>query len=194
MELTIFLLFVFVVIVALIFDSIAFDSTIVSGGAPKKTSPEYIEKDLVEFPASKFETQVRGIISRITGKKFPSVYPKWLRHNGKQLELDGYNADLKLAFESQGPQHTKFINKLDTSKSYKDRLDNDAAKLKLCDDQNVGLVIVDYKVPKHLLSSYIKSRIYDIGTQWTSRGLFDQVAALGILASKPGDYVELMSN
>jgi hypothetical protein len=154
-----------------------------------------INKDLDKHPASKFETYVRSTMERITGKKFPCVYPGWLKLNGKQLELDGYNKELSIAFECQGPQHTKFSNKADPLyKLYKNRIQNDIAKIDICKQNGIGLIIIDYKVPKYILSRYIRSRIYDIAEDWKSKGMFDKIAKLGILSQKPADYAEVITN
>jgi hypothetical protein len=112
----------------------------------------------------------KGIIPKAKSKdtryRFYTMYPSWLRWRGKELEIDGYNVWLGLAFEVQGPQHTEFNNKLDSDyKAYYKRLCNDAAKRKLAREYGVGLISVDYRVPKHLLDDYIKSRIYDLCNQ-----------------------------
>lgn len=160
-------------------------------GTPANAVEALIEKNLDDYPASRFETTVRGIIERITGKKFPCILPNWLTYKGKQLELDGYNADIKIAFEAQGPQHTVWKNKYDNNyQGYLTRVENDKAKIRICDEQNVGLIVVDYLVPKHVLGRYIRSRIYDISEDWKAKGLFKQVDKLGPLAYKTGDYIE----
>lgn len=164
-------------------------------GKTTRNTTKDVVKDLEKNPASKFETYVRERMEKITGVKFPTVYPGWLRYKGKQLELDGYNAKLKLAFETQGPQHTRFSSKDDPRYiKYKNRVENDKAKINICKEHNVGLIVIDYKVPKHLIGSYIKSRVYDIAQEWKSQGLYEQVNALGNLMYKPGDYVEVISN
>lgn len=156
-----------------------------------KSSPKDIYKDLDLYPASRFETSVRMKIERIVGKKFPTVYPAWLIYKGKRLELDGYCEDLSLAFETQGPQHTKFSSKTDPLYiKYQNRIENDEAKIRLADENNIGLIVIDYQVPKYLLGAYIKSRIYDIAEVWRSRGLLDKLNKLGHLVYKPGDYVD----
>lgn len=112
---------------------------------------------------SKFETSIRDIFYKITGKKFEQAHPSWLKYKGKSLELDGYNAELGLAFEVQGPQHTRYDKKYDSNYSdYYNRLLNDKAKSLLCKDHGVSLIIIDYSLPKVHLTNYIKSRIYDI--------------------------------
>lgn len=52
----------------------------------------------------KGEKRTREIIERITGRKFPSVRPNFLKNpkTGRNLELDMYNDSLKLAIEYNG--------------------------------------------------------------------------------------------
>ena len=141
-------------------------------------------KNIKHNPQSKFETRVRDIFGNIakgalklaeskglltvtegkdTRYKFYTMYPSWLRWKGKELEIDGYNVLLGLAFEVQGPQHTKYDKKIDKDyEAYYNRLCNDAAKHKLAEEFGVGIITIDYTVPKYLLSDYIKSRIYDL--------------------------------
>lgn len=122
-----------------------------------------VYKNLDKFPASKFEDYIRNRFQVITGDKFPTILPDWLTDNGKRMELDGYSEDLGLAFEAQGPHHTRFSKKYYKSKDdYLDTIRKDKLKRRLAEEAGVGLIIIDYKVPKYLLDRYIKSRIYDI--------------------------------
>jgi hypothetical protein len=149
-----------------------------------------IHKDLTLQPASKFENLTRLKFETLTGHKFPTVYPSWLIYKRRQLELDGYNSKLHLAFECQGPQHTGFTKMDPAYHRYLRRLENDAAKKRLCELRGVGLCIIDHVVPKQILGSYIRSRIYDVACWWTANGWSDRAAALGHLAVKAPDYVD----
>jgi hypothetical protein len=52
------------------------------------------------------EKEVRRILARLTGWRFPKARPSWLKGNGRTpMELDGYNERHALAFEYQGEQH-----------------------------------------------------------------------------------------
>lgn len=54
------------------------------------------------------ENLVRMLLEEVFESPFPKSYPKWLKSNeGTQLELDGYNKDLRIAFEHQGIQHLR---------------------------------------------------------------------------------------
>jgi len=133
-----------------------------------------VVKNLEDWPPSKAEQYVRGEFESLTSCKFPTVYPSWLCG----MELDGYCSDMALAFEYQGPQHTRFDKKYDrVYKTYYDRVLADQRKIQLCRDNSVDLVIVDYIVPKHLVKLYIECRLHDLYTnnhkpslqQWSTR-------------------------
>ncbi len=167
-------------------DLIAIDNATAYGGTDRI-------KDLMTFPASRFESGVRQIFERITGYSFPCVYPAWLKIGKKQYELDGYSAELKIAFECQGPQHSRYSKSTDANRDkYLQRLENDKLKEKICADNNVALIIIDYRVPKHLMSSYIKSRIFDVCETW-KHDRYDDVMKLGYLSHKPGDYIDIIN-
>lgn len=152
-----FLKIILIVLIVIIISYI-----IISNG--KERFAGYFEKDIKYGGAvSKLETYVGEIFTKITGKKFEQAHPKWLIYKGKHLELDGYNEELGLAFEVQGPQHTRFDYKYDKDYSeYYNRLLNDHAKRKLCLENGVHLIVIDYTVTKHHVANYIKSRLYDL--------------------------------
>ena len=57
------------------------------------------------------ETRCREYLEKFFNKPFPTIRPDWLKYpkTNKNLELDMYNAELKLACEYDGVQHTKFV-------------------------------------------------------------------------------------
>ncbi len=79
-------------------------------------------------------------------KPFSKAKPKWLRKkSGSLLELDGFNSELKIAFEYQGIQHYEidgfFIK---TQKQLDKRKEDDLLKQKLCSENNVLLILIPY--------------------------------------------------
>lgn len=133
----------------------------ISGGKSRRGKD--IAKDMKAKPASRFEEDVRHIFEKITGQKFPCILPSWLKIGKRRLELDGYNAELGIAFEAQGPQHSKFDRRFDQKYGeYKQRISDDRQKIKLAAQNGVDLVIIDYRLPKAIMFPYIESRIYDI--------------------------------
>ena len=56
---------------------------------------------------------------KIYNKKFAKCKPLWLKNQrGSQLELDGYNDELKIAFEYQGRQHYEDNNWMKSENRY----------------------------------------------------------------------------
>jgi hypothetical protein len=97
----------------------------------------------------------RAYFEEAFGKPFPSVRNlDWLRTpEGHALELDGYCADLKMAFEHHGEQHYRDIRFLN-SPQY------DELKESLCEKYGVLLVIVPQLgtlLPHKALPSHIES-------------------------------------
>ena len=75
----------------------------------------------------KNETACREAIEKITGKFFPKTKAKFL----EGLEFDGYNAELKMAIEYDGEQHTKPIKKFGGEKKFQQVQKNDKKKRKI---------------------------------------------------------------
>jgi hypothetical protein len=89
------------------------------------------------------ERLCRDIFEKILNKNFPTRRPKWL--NG--LELDGYNEELKLAFEYNGEQHEYYVptfHKNGEEDFYKQQA-RDEEKRKLCKDNDVTLIEIPYE-------------------------------------------------
>lgn len=106
------------------------------------------------------EEQCRAVLeSLFPGYKFPSCRPDWLINprTKQPLELDGYNEDLRLAFEYNGEQHYIYPNKFHRStREFLDYKRRDLIKRLLCDDHGVYLLVVPYTVPVVSLRSYIQ--------------------------------------
>jgi len=83
---------------------------------------------------NKGERIVRAIFERTFGGTFPKSKPKWLvSQRGRKLELDGYNEQLQIAFEYQGPHHF-FVDYV---------IAHDKIKREACTARNVRLVEVE---------------------------------------------------
>ena len=131
-------------------------------------------KDLTAYPRSKSEAGIIKVLEDIVGDKFPTVNPGWLVWKGKQLELDGYNEKHKLALEFSGPLHTKWFPEKEQYVEYFARIVRDVVKKRLCKKHGVGLIVVDSSLPRQHWSTYIKSRLHD----------------LGFIEDKPSDYIQ----
>ena len=84
---------------------------------------------------NKGERIVRAIFETTFGGKFPKSKPGWLvSKKGRKLELDGYDQELKIAFEYQGPHH---YSDDDYVKA------RDAIKRQACAERHVRLIEID---------------------------------------------------
>lgn len=89
------------------------------------------------------EERTRIIFESIFNKKFIKVNPDWLKnpHTGKNLQLDGYNKELKIAFEFQGRQHSS--DNTQFADDYLAQTNRDAIKAKLCKEHGINLVTIN---------------------------------------------------
>jgi hypothetical protein len=93
---------------------------------------------------TKSEEITRTYFEEIFDSKFKKVRPKWLRNSrGRQMELDGYSSDLKIAFEYQGIQHFKEFGLYNTN--LEQRIIDDERKLQLCQEHGISLFYLTFK-------------------------------------------------
>lgn len=90
----------------------------------------------------KSENKCRETMKQIFLSEFPKCRPTWLINSrGNQMELDGYNVTLGIAFEHHGEQHytlsTPFIV---NNEHLSFRLESDQLKRTLCRDNSVCLI------------------------------------------------------
>jgi hypothetical protein len=96
---------------------------------------------------SRPEKLTREIFERIMGSDFSSVRPDFLKNpeTGRNLELDGYNENLKLAFEYNGKQHYQFTKHFhETEDNFKKQRERDEFKYKRCIEMGITLISVPY--------------------------------------------------
>ena len=144
---------------------------------------------------SKLEERIISILEGITGQPFDQAHPTWLRddtgglepsvqrspsglepsvqRSPSGLELDGYNEQLGLAVEIQGPGHTKPLPH-ESYEKYRARVARDKLKHELCRAHGVHLLVIDYRISLTNMSSYLRSRLFD----------------LGIIADRPPNYIK----
>ena len=122
-----------------------------------------IYKNLQKSPRSNSEALAIQFIEEITGERFPTAFPSWLKWNGKNLELDGYCKKLRIGLEFSGPLHTKWYSSTEPYQKYYERVIRDIVKQKLCAKNGVTLIVIDMSLPSHHWKNYIKSRLFDAG-------------------------------
>ena len=111
---------------------------------------------------SKSEEIARHVLEEIFSCPFPKKRPRWLRNSrGRQMELDGYAAELGLAFEYQGVQHFKEVKGWNGSLTQ--RIEDDKRKSDLCRENNVYLIILTYEQDYDDFPKIIKAQMDDFG-------------------------------
>ena len=106
-------------------------------------------------PYCKVQFKTEHICKKIFEELFEVIFEKSRLKilNGK--ELDGYNKELKIAFEYNGYQHyehSKIFNKNNSLKEIKKR---DKQKIRLCIKNNIKLIIIPYWIELKNLKQYI---------------------------------------
>jgi len=107
---------------------------------------------------NKTEEICRKIIQKIYNKPFPSVRPSFLKSpmTGKNLELDCYNADLRIALEYNGQQHYTYTPHFHKSKkNFYSQVHRDDWKRKKCKQLGIRLIEIPYWIIPIDLENYI---------------------------------------
>ena len=94
----------------------------------------------------KNEEECRNIMEDHFSVKFTKTKPKWLN----SLELDGYNDELKIAFEYNGQQHydyyPNYFHKKNGIKDFISQICRDKLKRYLCEENGVRLISIPYHI------------------------------------------------
>ena len=88
------------------------------------------------------ERTCRLSFEKIFEKNFNSIRPNWLKNSANnKMELDGYNEELKIAFEHQGRQHysESNVNKRFIKAS---TIENDYQKAKICRELGIRIIYI----------------------------------------------------
>lgn len=103
------------------------------------------------------EKLCRLYLENFFNDNFPKKKPKWLINDRNNImELDGYNKNLKIAFEYQGIQHYKFSPPFHRDKNDLElRKKDDKLKKLLCKDRRITLIDIPYTVAVKDLQEFI---------------------------------------
>lgn len=111
------------------------------------------------------ERVCRQFFEILFNKKFKKFYPNWLKSQyGNKMHLDGYNQELKIAFEYQGSQHYKFTPYFHKIKEqFKKIQEYDQLKEDLCKKYGVTLIKIPYTVKFKDMEDFIRVQIKNYG-------------------------------
>lgn len=125
----------------------------------KRLKNEYRKRFLKEPLKGKSfsnEELCRSVFENVYGKSFPRVRPDILSNpltnHSTNLELDGYNEELQMAFEYNGEQHYNSDHYLwKKEKDFLDLVLRDKIKKNLCEENGIWLIVIPYTVePKNI--------------------------------------------
>jgi hypothetical protein len=131
---------------------------------PTETADSVIENK--KSRDSKGETECRRVIENLTGESFPKQRPDFLRNtmSNHNLELDCFNQKLRLAVEYNGEQHYKYNPYFHrTEQDFYDSQYRDKLKIKLCEQNNIKLIVVPYTIALNQIERYILEKLNNFG-------------------------------
>lgn len=107
---------------------------------------------------AKGEIESRELIEKITGKKFNKIHSIF---TNKKLELDGYNAELKIGFEHQGLQHYEFVPFFHRNNiaNFEAQQKRDQQKREECKILGIHLIEIPYTFVGQEKEDYIRNQL-----------------------------------
>jgi len=109
------------------------------------------------------EEECRRIMQELTGKPFQKHRPDFLKNpiTGSCLELDLYNAELKLAVEYNGKQHYEYNEYMHQGSrdKFRNQQYRDYIKTQLCRENGIYLITVPYHVKRHEIKNYLMKEV-----------------------------------
>ena len=116
---------------------------------------------------SKGEIECKNAAEKIFNKPFKKIRPDFLKSEvtGKNLELDVYNDDLKLAVEYDGIQHYKYTPHFHRNGEidFQKQLQRDKFKEQKCKENGITLIRVPYLVKQDEIEGYIRVKVRELG-------------------------------
>jgi hypothetical protein len=115
---------------------------------------------------SRGETQCKRVVESIFGVPFEKTRPDFLNNHvtKNNLELDCYNADLKIAVEFDGRQHYEFVPFFHRNEdAFRAQQYRDYMKQKKCEENGILLIRVPYTTTLEQIEPYIRSSLRAAG-------------------------------
>jgi very-short-patch-repair endonuclease len=130
----------------------------------------------------------RTILETMFGVKFNKIRLKCI----DKLELDGYNTQLKLAFEYDGEQHHKFVKRFHkTRNKFLEQQERDRRKNRLCKENGINLIRIPYTVPKSDIQDHIIGECNKLEIDIPNDGYLDHTTFSDIYKGNTHRYEEI---
>lgn len=123
------------------------------GSANRSTRPQ---------TSNKTEEECRAILERIFNSRFDSVRPDFLKNpkTGRNLEMDCYNEQLKLALEYNGQQHYRYTPYFHRTKAnFYSQVHRDDWKRREMKRNGLTVIEVPYWIRSANLEDYIRKQL-----------------------------------
>jgi hypothetical protein len=122
-------------------------------------------------PDSKGETECRRVLQEIFNRPFDKIRPDFLRNNvtsdefsKRNLEIDCYNAELRLGVEYSGVQHYNYIPFFHKNReAFRNQKYRDEIKKMLCEKNGITLIDVPHTVEVPDIKSYLIKELHKRG-------------------------------
>lgn len=115
---------------------------------------------------NKTEQYCRSVLENLFNCEFPTVRPSWLVNDKNiPIELDGYNKQMKIAFEYNGEQHYKIVDRFNMTEAHLTKQqEHDKIKLEECIKRDIILIVIPYTLKtKKEIRNFIYNELFD----WT---------------------------
>lgn len=136
-------------------------------GLTKDALKEYNRLFSKKKKHKKHENVCRSILERLTGKSFPSIRPDWLKspQTGRNLEIDCYNDELKIAVEVQGRQHYEYTPHFHRRGEidFENQKKRDRWKKAKCEKLGITFIEIPYTMNKDKAEPFIREQLKKSG-------------------------------
>ncbi len=113
--------------------------------------------------SNKTENEVRTVFEDIFKAPFPNTNPSFLKNpkTGRTLQLDGFNVELKLAFEYHGKQHYEFVKYYHHNDPMRleDQQYRDQVTRELCIQEGITLIEIPYTIRPNKMRLFIVEQL-----------------------------------
>jgi len=135
---------------------------------PTNSTPRYDQLDIGTFEERRSAAESRGericreFMERHYGRPFKRIRPDFLRNplTDRNLELDGYNQELGIAFEYNGVQHYRYPNYFHTSEEqFWQQFRRDNYKRDACQEAGIYLINIPYTIPHFRIPDFLREQL-----------------------------------